>query len=112
MTWEFRCPCCRVVMIHEVLVASLEELRVLTGGPIYVNSGYRCFAHNKAVGGSKNSYHKSGMAVDVWSKIVTPRELAAYANTVPAFKGIGLYRGRIHVDIRPKLAYWISNSVK
>ena len=35
------------------------------GKPIYVNSGYRSEALNKAVGGSKTSQHVLGMAADI-----------------------------------------------
>jgi uncharacterized protein YcbK (DUF882 family) len=99
------------VKVDEVLIISLEELRKLSGGPIYINSGYRCPTHNKVVGGSKHSYHMKGMAVDIRSEVVTPRELVCYARQIPALRGIGLYHNRIHVDIRRKAAYWESNAV-
>ena len=43
----------------------LDPLREAYGKPIKVNSGYRCEALNKAVGGSKTSYHKTGLAADI-----------------------------------------------
>ena len=43
----------------------LDPLREAYGKPITVNSGYRCEALNKAVGGSKTSYHKIGLAADI-----------------------------------------------
>lgn len=43
----------------------LDPLREAYGKPIYVNSGYRCPALNKAVGGVSNSEHKTGMAADL-----------------------------------------------
>lgn len=43
----------------------LNKVREEFGEPIYVNSGYRCKALNEAVGGSKNSYHMTGLAVDL-----------------------------------------------
>lgn len=43
----------------------LNKVREEFGEPIYVNSGYRCKALNDAVGGSKNSYHMTGLAVDI-----------------------------------------------
>jgi zinc D-Ala-D-Ala carboxypeptidase len=42
----------------------LEGVRVLLGVPIMISSGYRSPALNKAVGGSKNSQHMTGEAVD------------------------------------------------
>lgn len=50
----------------EVLVlALLDPLRELWGKPIYVNSGYRSPALNKAVGGVTNSQHIKGQAADI-----------------------------------------------
>lgn len=43
----------------------LDPLREKFGKPIYVNSGYRCPALNKAVNGSKTSQHMQGLAVDI-----------------------------------------------
>jgi uncharacterized protein YcbK (DUF882 family) len=112
MTWEFRCRCCKVVKVDENLINALEELRELAGGPIYITSGYRCPAHNKAVGGAKNSYHMKGMAADVWSRAVSSENIARYAGMVPLIKGIGLYRNFTHVDVRDKRAYWMSDAMK
>jgi len=48
------------------LVANvLDPLREWYGKPIYVNSGYRCPALNKAVGGVANSQHLTGQAADI-----------------------------------------------
>lgn len=43
----------------------LDPLREAYGKPIYVNSGYRCPALNKAVGGVSTSEHQSGRAADI-----------------------------------------------
>ena len=43
----------------------LDPLRERYGKPIHVNSGYRCDALNKAVGGSKTSQHRYGLAADI-----------------------------------------------
>lgn len=43
----------------------LDPLREAWGKPIIVNSGYRCDALNKAVGGVPSSQHKYGQAVDL-----------------------------------------------
>lgn len=43
----------------------LDPLREWYGKPIYVNSGYRCQALNKAVGGVSNSFHLIGCGVDI-----------------------------------------------
>jgi Uncharacterized protein conserved in bacteria len=43
----------------------LDPLREAYGKPIHVNSGYRCPALNKAVGGVSNSEHLTGNAADI-----------------------------------------------
>ena len=43
----------------------LDPLREKYGKPIRVNSGYRCPALNKAVGGSKTSSHLTGLGADI-----------------------------------------------
>ena len=43
----------------------LDPLREAYGKPIKVNSGYRCPALNKAVGGSKTSSHLTGLGADI-----------------------------------------------
>ena len=43
----------------------LDPLRQAWGKPIHVNSGYRCPALNKAVGGVPHSQHMLGEAADI-----------------------------------------------
>lgn len=43
----------------------LQPTREWYGKPIHINSGYRCKALNKAVGGATNSNHLYGYAVDL-----------------------------------------------
>lgn len=43
----------------------LDPLRAAWGKPIHVNSGYRCPALNKAVGGVPASQHMKGEAADI-----------------------------------------------
>ena len=42
----------------------LQPLRDAWGGPIFINSGYRCPELNKAVGGVETSQHTKGEAAD------------------------------------------------
>ena len=43
----------------------LQPARELYGKPIHVNSGYRSYAVNKAVGGARKSQHTLGEAADI-----------------------------------------------
>jgi uncharacterized protein YcbK (DUF882 family) len=62
---EFQCPCCHTVMLSPNLAAKLQSLRLKWGGPLIINSGYRCDRHNREVGGAERSLHRRGMAADV-----------------------------------------------
>lgn len=56
------------------LAATLEQVRNLYNQPIYITSGYRCPALNKAVGGAATSDHLNGLAVDFTIKGVGVEE--------------------------------------
>lgn len=51
--------------LEELVYNVLDPLREEWGGPIQINSGYRCPELNKVVGGAKNSGHLSGWTVDM-----------------------------------------------
>lgn len=104
---EFACQgesCCGgSAPVHPELVAGLQELRGKVGAPLTLTSGFRCITHNAKVGGASDSQHTIGLAADVlcpdgWS----PERFAKLAETVEVFRkgGIGIYPGRIHVDVR------------
>lgn len=54
-----------LVMIHPVLIATLEEIRQVAERPIEITSGYRGAKHNADVGGVQNSLHLWGAAADI-----------------------------------------------
>ena len=62
---EFVCPCCGQGRPSRLLVLWLDLLRRAWGGPVRVNSGFRCRAHNREVGGVTRSRHLVGCAADV-----------------------------------------------
>lgn len=45
----------------------LEEVRALADSPIIVTSGFRCAALNEAVGGVPTSFHRKGLAADIYA---------------------------------------------
>ena len=51
--------------LRELCSNVLEPARVAFGAPIYITSGYRCPALNKAVGGKPTSQHLRGEAADL-----------------------------------------------
>lgn len=50
------------------LIERLDIIREKWGGPIIVTSGYRNNALNQAVGGSRTSFHRLGLAADIHPK--------------------------------------------
>jgi uncharacterized protein YcbK (DUF882 family) len=105
---EFDCKgrnCCSNTLIDQMLVRRLQSIRNHFGKAVIINSGYRCSAHNKNVGGATLSKHVMGMAADIKVKGVKPREVAAYAESL-GIKGIGLYDTFVHVDTRRDKYFW------
>jgi uncharacterized protein YcbK (DUF882 family) len=89
----------------------LEVLRAAIGKPININSGYRSPAHNAAVGGVTNSFHKLGMAADIRVNGMTPKQVhSKIEELIAAGKmtqgGLGLYPTFVHYDIQGKKRRW------
>jgi len=94
-----------------VLAKNLQVLRDELGKSIKINSGYRSPAHNKAVGGVKNSMHVKGKAADIVVTGLTSTELAAVIFKLIEQKkmrqgGVGIYPNFVHYDIRGTKARW------
>lgn len=95
-----RCGCSSLGKIDVAFMTKLQKVRDAYGKPMKVNSGYRCEAHNKRVGGAKYSNHVKGIAADI-----------AMANSMDRHKliriatNIGLtvivYKDFCHIDDRP-----------
>ena len=58
-------PASAVTALHALVYNVLDPLRDAWGGPIKVNSGYRCPELNRAVGGTPTSQHQRGEAADI-----------------------------------------------
>jgi peptidoglycan hydrolase-like protein with peptidoglycan-binding domain len=107
---EFACKCgkCGGFPVEPSLELArvLDKLRDHFGKPAHINSGVRCAAHNKAVGGASNSQHLYGTAADIATiEGTTPAQMYAYAEKLlPNTGGIGIYPWGIHVDVRKNKA--------
>lgn len=53
-----------VLNLRDLCVEHLDKIRE-RWGPLYVSSGYRCEALNRAIGGSSTSMHRFGCAADL-----------------------------------------------
>jgi uncharacterized protein YcbK (DUF882 family) len=95
----------------QLLANNLQVLRDALGVPVRVLCGYRTPAHNKAVGGVKQSQHLVAKAGDLTVAMLTPKELhAKIEELIEAGKmkqgGLGLYPGFVHYDVRGNKARW------
>lgn len=110
---EFACKCknkhCEgkppKLAMQSTLVQALNRVREEFGQPITVTSGYRCPAHNKAIGGSPKSQHMLGTAVDIQPASGKPEDLERLYQLCleeAAFTGVGDGRKKrfVHVDCR------------
>lgn len=93
------------------LAENLQVLRDAIKLPIRVNSGYRSPAHNKKVGGARNSQHLLGKAADIAVTGMTPDQVKAIIEqliTEGKMKngGVGLYKTFVHYDTRDVPARW------
>ena len=105
---EFACSCgCGFDAVDVELLEVLEDVRDQFNTPIRINSGCRCESHNKAVGGSSNSQHIKGKAVDFIVIGANQTDVAVYLeNIYPNKYGVGRYNGRTHIDVRNNKARW------
>lgn len=90
-----------LIMVKKALVG-LQRMRDTYKAPLRINCGYRDPAHNKAVGGERNSQHLFGLAFDIH---ITNKEMGRKLEAIAiecGAGGIGRYSTFIHVDFRPR----------
>jgi hypothetical protein len=104
------------------LLTELDKLCTLLGvgrEAVTIVSGYRSPTYNEKIAGAKKSKHMTAEAADIRIKGYTPKVLFgkvyqwARAGELK-FKGMGLYDGWIHVDVREedKITTWYDTSDK
>ena len=87
------------------LAQNLEVIRSYFNLPIKINSGWRSEAHNRKIGGVKNSTHVKGKAADITVKGKTAAEVQnGIEILINAGKisqgGLGKYPNFTHYDIK------------
>ena len=104
---ELRCQGTGQINMNETFMERLIELREKLNKPMVISSGYRSEAHNIAIGGSKNSAHLKGCAVDVVCYGHLAYEIVKLAMELQ-FSGIGVKQNGvhakrfIHIDTMPR----------
>lgn len=77
----------------------LQPLRDAWGGPLFINSGYRCLELNKAVGGVPTSQHCLGEGADVGC--TDPYALAKLVKKMRLdFDQMGVYASFVHLSYK------------
>ncbi|MEY4427730.1 MAG: hypothetical protein RLZZ182_419 [Pseudomonadota bacterium] len=73
-------PCVTALLnIRTILAPGMQQVRNILGQPVFITSGYRSAAVNKAVGGSQHSQHVQGLAADfICPSLGMPRTVAEY----------------------------------
>lgn len=95
------------IFVDTDLVKILQKVRNHFGKSVTITSAYRTPTKNKAVGGETYSQHLYGKAADIKVTGVTPKKVAAYANTIlPNKGGIGTYSTFTHIDVRATKSRW------
>ena len=94
------------IFIDSELVTVLQKIRSHFGKSVTITSAYRTPPHNKSVGGETYSQHLYGKAADIKVSGVTPKKVAAYAETLLKNGGIGTYSTFVHIDVRGTKARW------
>lgn len=85
--------------IKELVDNVLQPLRDAWGGPIFINSGYRCKELNELVGGVETSQHCKGMAADVG--VTDPYALAKLTKRMKIkFDQMIIYPSFVHYSYR------------
>ncbi len=87
------------------LADGLEKIRAAMGAPLQINSAFRNRATNSAVGGASQSRHIMGDAADIAIGTFDRKKLLQAAINA-GFRGIGLGKTFLHVDLRPTKTVW------
>lgn len=90
----------KMVGVKHELMLILDKVRELAGVPITISSGLRTVAENQAVGGSPNSAHLKGLAVDLDCKdnVKRTKMLTGVINCgTPVF--LEITKKHLHIDI-------------
>ena len=83
-----------IKFLHE-----LDKAREIAGVPFVINSAFRTPEHNAKIGGSPNSSHMRGLAVDISVTDSRQRFIILNALIQVGFNRIGIAKTFIHVDM-------------
>lgn len=96
--------------MNENLIKMLHTARKIADIPFVINSSWRSEEHNAKIGGSKNSAHLRGNAVDISCTNSNSRLIIVNALIVAGFTRIGIGKTFIHCDVDetlPQNVMWV-----
>lgn len=98
---EFVCLCCGKQQMDWSFTEKLDYARDIAGIPFIITSGYRCPAHNEAVGGVSSSSHLHGHAADIACTDSADRYQIITGLQAAGINRIGVADSFIHADDDP-----------
>jgi zinc D-Ala-D-Ala carboxypeptidase len=105
---EFACRCgCGFDDIDLTLVDHLDYIRETLGMPMTINSGCRCEAYNKLVGGKGDSAHTRGKAADTAIHGTIMRFTFVSLALKRGIKRLGIYDTFCHTDVSEDLPQYV-----
>lgn len=98
-------PSKEIIEVLRKTASEMEKVRVLLGSvAITVNSGYRSHDVNRAIGGSNNSAHTYGWAVDFTAYGHTPKTIATIiSNSNLKFDQLIYEHTWVHISFDPRM---------
>lgn len=99
---EFACPCGKCTPIMDMTAVTLFQRIRSFYGPISPTrgGGYRCQAYNAKIGGTPQSYHMLGMAMDIACSNPVQRHRLLEIIFMLKTPGVEVCDRHIHVDTR------------
>lgn len=91
-------------LMDKTLLEMLDDVREKFDKPIHITSGFRTPQHNEEVGGTENSSHTKGLAVDIACNNSKDRFDLINCLLDVGFSRIGIAGTFIHADIDPDKA--------
>ena len=108
---EFTCSCgCGFDNIDMEIVLFVQGVRDEVDHPIKINSGCRCFNHNRDVGGAASSDHLLGRGVDIACRTSSLRFSLVRAAMRVNVTRLGVGSSIIHIGINgdnPQEVIWV-----
>lgn len=114
--WEFRCKCgCGTCIVDPGFILKLQKARDLADIPFPINSGCRCWEHNRNTGGSTLSDHLTheDMAcegADIFCDRSSNRYKIIEAAFLLGFRRVGIHKTFVHLGTakrNPQGVLWV-----